>query len=209
MSQAFPYSAPYGSPYGFGAGHPGLAPAERYRAGVHGAAAPYGFAGPFSHRDRYGPYATNPMFPSGPVDAVVAAEQWFAFWNKRSPEMGIFIDPVAMTFKDEIGLKDRLPDGSAQGYDVIKQVRDLYHVAFPDIEFRVENVTQPDADGVFFTKWSASGTNTGPLHDVPASGKAIKTSGVIEFQIIAGRVVSATLFSGRFLPYELDLIPTK
>ena len=189
-----PWKAFYGNPYGYGPFAYG--PAAAYRAGAY--APPVG---------RFGPYAADPMFPGGPVDAVVVAEQFNAFWNKHSPELGVFVDPVSFTLVDEINLKGKAENCSLTGYDAIKANRDQYHAAFPDLQFHLENVTQPDADGVFYVKFRATGTHTGALGDVPATGKKVESTGMNEFRIVGGRVVQCTVYSGKFLPFELGLIP--
>ena len=59
--------------------------------------------------------------------------------------------------------------------------------AFPDLRFTMEDQLQV-ADRVAF-RWTATATHTGPLGDIPATGRAMQIEGLIIDQLANGVVV--------------------
>lgn len=58
--------------------------------------------------------------------------------------------------------------------------------AFPDLRITVED--QIVAGDKVATRWTAEGTNSGPLGTVPATGRRIKISGLILDRVVDGKV---------------------
>ena len=59
--------------------------------------------------------------------------------------------------------------------------------AFPDLRLTVED--QIVAGDKVATRWTAEGTNSGPLGSVPATGLRIQISGLILDRVVEGKVV--------------------
>ena len=59
-------------------------------------------------------------------------------------------------------------------------------VAFPDLHFTIEDQLVSGSRAAF--RWRASGTHTGPLGPVPATGKRITIEGLIIDQVVDGKV---------------------
>jgi predicted ester cyclase len=59
--------------------------------------------------------------------------------------------------------------------------------AFPDLHFTIDD--QIVADGEVATRWTAEGTNTGPLGDVPPTGRRVRVEGLILDRVEHDRVV--------------------
>jgi steroid delta-isomerase-like uncharacterized protein len=59
--------------------------------------------------------------------------------------------------------------------------------AFPDLHFTIED--QVIAGDKFTTRWTAKGTHTGFLGEIPPTGKAIKISGLILDRVIDDKVI--------------------
>ena len=77
-----------------------------------------------------------------------------------------------------------VPDLPLDGF---KQMVTGLLAAFPDLRFTLED--QVVADDKVATRWKAEGTHTGPLGDVPATGRRIHVDGLIIDRLEQGRVV--------------------
>jgi len=72
-----------------------------------------------------------------------------------------------------------------EGY---KQLVTAYRTAYPDLHLNVDDLfTEGDKVAI---RWTARGTHTGPLGDIPATGKSAMMTG-ISVLIIAGGKVAA------------------
>ncbi len=58
--------------------------------------------------------------------------------------------------------------------------------SFPDLHFTIED--QVVAGDKVTTRWVAEGTNTGPLGDIPATGKRVRINGLILDKVVGGKV---------------------
>jgi steroid delta-isomerase-like uncharacterized protein len=58
--------------------------------------------------------------------------------------------------------------------------------AFPDIRFTIQDQLVQGDRAAF--RWRATGTHTGPLGAVPATGKTVSVDGLILDMIVAGKV---------------------
>jgi predicted ester cyclase len=59
--------------------------------------------------------------------------------------------------------------------------------AFPDLRFTIED--QVIAGDKVATRWAAEGTHTGPLGEVPPTGKRVRIDGLILDRVVGDRVV--------------------
>ena len=59
--------------------------------------------------------------------------------------------------------------------------------AFPDLRFTIED--QIVAGDKVATRWSAEGTNSGSFGTMPATGRRMRTSGLILDRVAGGRIV--------------------
>lgn len=63
------------------------------------------------------------------------------------------------------------PGGFGRGPAAAKALMSTYRDAFPDVQFTiVEQVAEGDR---VVTRWTATGTNTGPLMGMPPTGKSV------------------------------------
>jgi predicted ester cyclase len=76
------------------------------------------------------------------------------------------------------------PDLSVAGF---KQMIGGLLAAFPDLRLTIED--QIAAGDKVATRWTAEGTNTGPLGPVAPTGRRIRTAGLILDRVAGGRVV--------------------
>ena len=70
--------------------------------------------------------------------------------------------------------------------DNFKQMLTGLLAAFPDLHFTIND--QFNSGGKVSTRWTATGTNTGPFGDMQATGRAIEIEGLIIDYVVNGRV---------------------
>jgi steroid delta-isomerase-like uncharacterized protein len=80
--------------------------------------------------------------------------------------------------------------GTAPDTDGIDQLRDAIHrvrSTFPDLHIEFEQMI---AEGdLVAARWTATGTHSGPLAGVPATGAAVRWSGTDMYRLADGKVV--------------------
>ncbi len=87
-------------------------------------------------------------------------------WNKGNLEA---VDELlGFDFKNHDAPNPFLPDGG-NDREGLKKLVTAYRTAFPDVRFMIEDQLA-DGDKVV-TRWSATGTSTGPLGPIPATGR--------------------------------------
>ncbi|PYS04202.1 MAG: hypothetical protein DMG16_03350 [Acidobacteria bacterium] len=75
---------------------------------------------------------------------------------------------------------------TGEGPDVEKQVATLYRTAFPDLHLKIEEMV---AEGnTVAVRWTATGTATGKLRDIPLSGRKVVTPGLSICRISRGKI---------------------
>jgi steroid delta-isomerase-like uncharacterized protein len=58
--------------------------------------------------------------------------------------------------------------------------------AFPDVHFEVED--QVESGDTVAMRWSAEGTNTRPLGNIPPTGKRVRVDGIVIDRLAGGKV---------------------
>lgn len=100
-------------------------------------------------------------------------------WNEKNP--AAFDGMIAAEFVSHT------PVGDFKGLDGYKQLYNAYVTAFPDCRFTIDNLVG-DGDMVSLS-YTFSGTHTGPLQDVPATGKKVSVLGVSVSRFVNGSSV--------------------
>lgn len=96
-------------------------------------------------------------------------DRWISSFNKGQMEsFEAFMAPTAMT--DEIGTGRKL--GIKEGTEAAK----AWRVAFPDVQGAITNRISSGNQAVGEIIWT--GTNTGSLHGMPATGKAVQVRAI-------------------------------
>jgi steroid delta-isomerase-like uncharacterized protein len=79
------------------------------------------------------------------------------------------------------------PDGVLTGLDGASFLLKAYATAFPDFHLRIDDLVA-EGDKVV-VRWTFTGTQHGPLADVPASGKRVDVpNGIAIYRLAAGRI---------------------
>jgi len=98
------------------------------------------------------------------------------------------------------------PGGIRPGSEGFKEMMGRFQTAFPDRRLTIEEMIA-EGDKVM-GRWTFSGTHTGPLGDIPPSGKHVMWAGVSIIRIAAGRVVEDWAISDAFrVMQELGITP--
>jgi predicted ester cyclase len=79
------------------------------------------------------------------------------------------------------------PPGIPPGLEGLKLDLSGGFAAFPDMRVEAEHVIA-DGDMVAIL-WRSHGTHTGPLMDIPPSGKEVATTGAVVYRIVGGKIV--------------------
>lgn len=75
---------------------------------------------------------------------------------------------------------------STPGLEGHKQVLAMFRAAFPDLKVTVDEVI---AEGDWtFLRWHGEGTQTGPLMDIPATGKTVRVTGMDVLKLENGKI---------------------
>jgi predicted ester cyclase len=78
-----------------------------------------------------------------------------------------------------------------KGHEGLQQYMQIYRTAFPDLHFTI--LDQIAEGGKVLTRWSASGTHTGPLASpggaIPPTGKPMTVVGMSLSAIAGGKIV--------------------
>jgi len=104
---------------------------------------------------------------------------------------------------------DHDPGGPATGevagqQELIDSVRQ-YRTAFPDLHF--EFGPQVAEDELVATRWTARGTHSGPLDDIPPTGKSVEVTGIFLERLAGGKIVESWVEYDRLgLRRQLGLI---
>src|SRR5262249_35546202 len=85
------------------------------------------------------------------------------------------LDVIAEAVAEDVLVHDVI-NGELHGRDEIREVVVAYRAAFPDLQLTIED--QVAEGDTVVTRWSATGTHTGPLGDVPPTGKSGTLVGV-------------------------------
>ena len=122
-------------------------------------------------------------------------------WNKHNTKV---LDEL---FANDAPLHDPQNPNTLRGPQGAKSTLDTYLRAFPDLKITIEKEI---ADGDYVVQHlRATGTNTGELNGMPATGKKSSTVGVMTTKFDDGKVVEAwSIFDTFGLMQQLGIIPT-
>ena len=110
----------------------------------------------------------------------------------------------APDYVDHVG---RGPEASrVVGPAGIKQAVTLFRTAFPDLRYTVE--AQIAEGELVLSRFSASGTQTGPFLGAPPSGRSVSYTGMDLNRIVHGRIVESCVnYDALALLQQLGLVP--
>jgi steroid delta-isomerase-like uncharacterized protein len=109
--------------------------------------------------------------------------------------------------EDIVNNDPSVPPEIPPGREGIKVLAQGYAVAFPDMDFKVEDQIA-EGDKVV-TRWSAKGTHQGELLGIPATGKQTIATGITIDRIEGGKIIETwTHWDNLGLLQQLGVVPT-
>lgn len=120
-------------------------------------------------------------------------------WNAKNAAM------VSELFAPTVSLQT--PDGGLTGLEGAAFLLQAYATAFPDFRIIIDDVVAEGNEVV--VRWTFTGTNRGPLADLPATGKGVSVPNAIGiFRLAAGKVEAGHFAWDRYeLRQQLGLLP--
>lgn len=109
----------------------------------------------------------------------VLRNQILEVWGRRR------IDLIPELYAPDIIDHDPLP-GQPRGHEGLRFGVEIFHAAFPDLVMELHGTVVEGDKGVDF--WSFSGTHTGPLGSLPATGRRVRFGGSDIVRVQDGRV---------------------
>ena len=99
------------------------------------------------------------------------------------------------------------PPGLPGGPEGGKMLVTMYHTAFPDVHFTIdEQIAEGDT---VMTRWTASGTQTGELAGMPPTGKSVTVTGIVVDKFANGMIAQTWAIFDQFgMMQQLGVIPS-
>ena len=87
-----------------------------------------------------------------------------------------------------------------------KQTISLYRTAFPDLQFKIDQIIE--ADDFVTTRYTSTGTHKGELRGIAPTNKTIKVEGMAINRISRGRIVETwVIWDALGLMQQLGVVP--
>lgn len=100
-----------------------------------------------------------------------------------------------------------LPPGMPKSWETVVTAMTGYFEAFPDMQTEIEEIVA-DGDKVA-VRYRWTGTHSGPLLDIPATGKKVNQSGAGLYRFAGGKIVESWLKGDQMnLMQQLGVMPT-
>ena len=107
--------------------------------------------------------------------------RWEKLWN--STDLALADELFALNFV----LHDPSTPIEIRGPEGYKQDITRFRSAFPDLYVTLQDVVAEESKVV--ARWTFNGTHTGPLRNMPATGKRVTVTGIDIFRIEDGKIV--------------------
>jgi len=100
--------------------------------------------------------------------------------------------PGGLNLVDELASPDivvsyPIPPEPIRGREAFKAFLQVLHTALPDATIEVDHLVAEG--GMVAAHWRLEGTHDGPLFDVPATGRSVRTHGFTIYAIEDGKVI--------------------
>ncbi len=131
-------------------------------------------------------------------NALEVAQQYFDGWNNRDPQAVLAVMADGGTYEDP-GTGGPISGDALAGY-----MGGLFEM-LPDISFEIASAGEAQP-GLVAAEWIMRGTNTGPLMELPPSGKSIEVRGCDFIRVEGDKVRSVRgYFNAGDLPRQAGL----
>jgi len=124
--------------------------------------------------------------PSATTERIALSEQLLGIWNEG--DLGLIDEHYAPGYVRH--LVDTGDD--VVGQEAFKAAVTEFRTALPDLVVTLDEIMVAGDRTV--AQWTITGTHTGPLGELPPTGKSVRFSGVLISQIVGGMVVEDWLY---------------
>jgi steroid delta-isomerase-like uncharacterized protein len=130
-------------------------------------------------------------------------EEWFeTLFNDSDLSVADEILADEVTYSGPRSISPRDPSTPAD----IKRYVEIYHRAFPDIEYTVEHVFSEGSE--YCVRWRAEGTHESELFGIEATDEAFSKEGLSVFVVEDGRITEVhSQWDTLGMTQELDIMP--
>jgi steroid delta-isomerase-like uncharacterized protein len=99
-----------------------------------------------------------------------------------------------------------LPPELQRGRDAYKQINNMFHAAFPDLQVTVEDLV---AEGnKVAARWNWGGTHQGEMMGIPATRKHVAATGTSIHRVAEGKIVESWFnFDALGMMRQLGVVP--
>jgi predicted ester cyclase len=119
-------------------------------------------------------------------------------WNQKNGAL------VSDVFASHVSM--HTPDGLLAGHEGANLLLEMYATAFPDFRFSVDDLLA-DRDQVV-VRYTFTGTHTGALAGIAASGRPVLVDGVGIYRLAAGKCTELRLLWDKYaLMQQIDVVP--
>ena len=88
----------------------------------------------------------------------------------------------------QVHVSDSLTPEVPAGIPALKEAMTRYQAAFPDAQYQIEDIVMTDHKVA--VRWSAQGTHTGRLGELPPTGKQVNVTGMDLYHVRDGQIVA-------------------
>jgi steroid delta-isomerase-like uncharacterized protein len=107
---------------------------------------------------------------------------------RNSPDLDL-LDTI---FDADAVIHDASAPGDLQGLAALKTYYTRSHTIYPDLQITLDNFMISGDHVIWY--WTFTGTNTGPLDQMPPTGKSVKFSGIAIDHMKAGKVIEEWVY---------------
>ena len=111
----------------------------------------------------------------------IAAQFTEELWDKGNFAIADEIFQTDFTDYDPV-------QGQGPGIDGYKQMLGAFKSAFPDLRVKNEDIIEDEQQSKIVVRWTAQGTHTGTLMQIPATNKKISLKGIDILRIENGKI---------------------
>lgn len=139
--------------------------------------------------------------------STTANKQLVARWYEEVYNRGDLAVADAIFAADYVNHEPTAPPGGwPRGPEGPKAIVGTYRTAFPDVHFTIDEQLA-DGDKVV-TRWTAHGTQTGPLMGLPPTGKSVAITGISIERVADGEIAETWVnFDLLGLMTQLGFVP--
>ena len=119
-------------------------------------------------------------------ERIAQADNYVKAWNEDN--LSLFDEVLSPEcVRHHVGISEDII-----GIEAIKEYVTYMRTGFPDLNVTLDELILAEDHSI--GKWTVTGTNTGPLGDLPPTGKKVKYYGIEVARIVDGKTVESWIY---------------